>query len=85
MHIPERNNAYCAMNKMLAETVSAEKVDTAQRDALHTAAQGLDREISRRLVVAGVPEAMEQYRLGLITLNELGQLFLLAYTYEGKK
>lgn len=85
MHIPELNNAYYAMNKMLAETVSAKKADTAQRDALHTAAQALDQEISRRLVVAGVPEAMEQYQAGLITLNELGQLFLLAYTYEGKR
>lgn len=85
MHIPELNNAYCAMNKMLAETVSAEKVDTVKRDALHTAVQALDQEISRRLVVAGVPEAMEQYQAGLITLNELGQHFLLAYTYEGKK
>jgi hypothetical protein len=85
MHIPELNNAYCAMRKMLAETVSAKKVDTAQRDALHTAAQALDREISRRLVVAGIPEVMEQYAAGLITLNELGQHFLLAYTYEGKK
>lgn len=53
MHIPELNNAYCAMQKMLAETVSAKKVDTAQRDALHTAAQALDQEISRRRVVAG--------------------------------
>ena len=85
MYIPELNNAYCAMQKMLTETVSAKKVDTAQRDALHTAAQALDQEISRKLVVAGIPEAMEQYAAGLITLNELGQHFLLAYTYEGKK
>lgn len=73
------------MNKMLSETVSAKKVDTAQRDALHTAAQALDLEISRRLVVAGVPEVMEQYRVGMITLNELGQHFLMAYACEGKK
>lgn len=85
MHIHELNNAYCAMNKMLAETVSAKKVDTAQRDALHTAAQALDLEISRRLVVAGVPEVMEQYQAGMLTLNELGQHFILAYTYDGKK
>jgi len=85
MYIPELNNAYCAMNKMLAETVSAKKVDTFLTRYLHTAAQALDREISRKLVVAGVPEAMEQYAAGLITLNELGQHFLLAYAYEGKK
>lgn len=85
MYIPELNNAYCAMQKMLAETVSAQKVDTAKRDILHTAAQALDQEISRKLVVAGIPEVMEQYQAGMITLNELGQHFLLAYTYEGKK
>lgn len=85
MYTPELNNAYCAMNKMLAETVSAKKVDTAKRDTLHTTVQALDQEISRKLVAAGIPEAMEQYRAGLITLNELGQHFLLAYTYEGKK
>lgn len=85
MYIPELNNAYCAMQKMLAETVSAQKVDAAKRDALHTAAQALDQEISRKLVVAGIPEAMEQHSAGLITLNELGQHFLLAYMYEGRK
>jgi hypothetical protein len=85
MYIPELNNAYYAMQKMLAETVSAQKVDTAKRDALHTAAQALDQEISRKLVVAGIPEVMDQYREGLITLNELGQHFLLAYTHEGRK
>lgn len=85
MYIPELNNAYCAMNKMLAETVSAQKVDTDKRDTLHTTVQALDQEISRKLVLAGIPEVMEQYRAGLITLNELGQHFLLAYTYEGKK
>lgn len=85
MYIPELNNAYCAMHKMLAETVSAQKVDTTKRDTLHTTVQALDQEISRKLVVAGIPEAMEQYQAGLITLNELGQHFLLAYTYEGKK
>jgi len=85
MYIPELNNAYYAMQKMLAETVSAQEVDTAKRDALHTAAQALDQEISRKLVVAGIPEVMDQYREGLITLNELGQHFLLAYTHEGRK
>lgn len=85
MYITELNNAYCAMQKMLAETVTAQKVDTAKRDALHTAAQAFDQEISRKLVVAGILEVMEQYEEGLITLNELGQHFLLAYTYEGKK
>ena len=85
MYIPELNNAYCAMQKMLAETVSVEKVDTTKRDALHTTVQALDQEISRKLVLAEIPEVMEQYRAGLITLNELGQHFLLAYTYEGKK
>lgn len=85
MYIPELNNAYCAMHRMLTETVSAQKVDTTKRDTLRTTVQALDQEISRKLVVAGIPEAMEQYRAGLITLNELGHLFLLAYTYEGKK
>ena len=85
MYIPELNNAYCAMQKMYAETVSAKKVDTAKKDALYIAAQALDQEISRKLIVAGIPEVMEQYAAGLITLNELGQHFLLAYTYEGKK
>lgn len=85
MYISELNNAYCAMQKMLAETVSAKKVDTAKRDVLHTATQALDQEISRKLVVAEIPEALEQYQAGLITLHELGQYFLLAYTYEGRK
>lgn len=85
MYIPELNNAYCAMQKMLAETVSAQKVDTDKRDALSTAAYALDQEISRKLVVAGIPELMDQYQAGLITLNELGQHFLLAYMYEGRK
>lgn len=85
MHIPELNNAYCAMNKMLAETVSAEKVDTVKRDALHTAVQALDQEISRKLVAAGIPVALAEYQSGLLTLNELGHHFILAYTYEGKK
>ena len=85
MNVSELNNAYCAMQKMLAETVTAQKVDTAKRDALHTAVQALDQEISRKLVVAGVPDALAQYQAGMITLNELGQHFLLAYMYEGKK
>ena len=41
------------MRKALAETVSAQEVDTAKRDALHTAAQALDQEISRKLDAAG--------------------------------
>jgi len=85
MYVPELNHAYCAIQSMIAETVSAQKVDTAKRDALTTAAQALDQEISRKLVVAGVSAAVDQYQAGLITLNELGQHFLLAYTYEGKK
>ena len=85
MYIPELNNAYCATRKELAETVSAQKVDTAKRDILHTATRALDQEISRKLVAAGIPVALAEYAAGLITLNELGQHFLLAYTYEGKK
>ena len=85
MHIPELHNAFRALEAMLAYKVTAQKVDTAKREALHTAVQALDQEISRKLVVAGIPEVMEQYAAGLITLNELGQHFLLAYTYEGKK
>ena len=85
MYIPELNNAYCTTNKMLAETESAPKVDMAKRDALMTAAEALDQELSRKLVVAGVPDALEQYRAGMITLNELGQHFLMAYACEDKK
>lgn len=85
MYVSELNHAYCAIQSMIAETVSAQKVDTAKRDALTTAAQALDQEISRKLVVAGIPELMDQYRAGMITLHELGQHFLLAYIYEGKK
>lgn len=85
MNVPELHNSYHAMRKMLSEAESAQKVDTDKRNALCTAVQALDHEISRKLVVAGVPEVMEQYQAGLITLNELGQHFLLAYTYEGKR
>lgn len=85
MYVPELNNAYCAIQSMLTESVAAKKVDTDKRDALSTAACALDQEISRKLVVAGIPELMDQYQAGTITLNELGQHFLLAYSYEGKK
>lgn len=85
MYVPELNNAYCTIQSMLTESVAAKKVDTDKRDALSTAAYALDQEISRKLVVAGIPELMDQYQAGLITLNELGQHFLLAYSYEGKK
>lgn len=85
MYVPKLNNAFHAIQSMIAETVSAQKVDMAKRDALMTAAEALDQELSRKLVVAGIPELMDQYRAGMITLNELGQHFLLAYMYEGKK
>lgn len=79
MDVTELNNAFHALESMIAETVTAPKVDMAKRDALTTAAGALDQELSRKLVVAGVPDALEQYRAGMITLNELGQQFLLAY------
>lgn len=85
MYVPKLNNAFHAIQSMIAETVSAQKVDMAKRDALMTAAEALDQELSRKLVVAGVPDALEQYRAGMITLNELGHHFILAYTYECKK
>ena len=85
MNVIELNSAFRALEAMLSETVFAQEVDTAKRDALHTAVKALDQEISRKLVVAGIPEVMDQYRAGLITLNELGQHFLLAYTYDGEK
>lgn len=85
MYVPKLNNAFHAIQSMIAETVTAPKVDMAKRDALMTAAEALDQELSRKLVVAGIPELMDQYRAGLITLHELGQHFLLVYIYEGKK
>lgn len=79
MNVIELNNAFRALELMIAETVTAQKVDTAKRDALMTAAGALDQELSRKLVVADVPEALAQYQAGMITLNELGQQFLRAY------
>lgn len=79
MHITELNNAFRALESMIAEAVSVQKVDTATRDALMTAAGALDRELSRKLVAVDVPEALAQYQAGMITLNEFGQQFLRAY------
>lgn len=85
MNVPELYNSYHAMRKMLSETESAQKVDTDKRNALRTAVRALDQEISRKLVVARLPEVMDQYQAGLITLNELGQHFLMAYACEDEK
>ena len=79
MNVIELNNAFHAVQSMIAETVTAQKVDMAKRDVLMTAAGALDQELSRKLIVAGVSAAVDQYQAGLITLNELGQQFLLAY------
>lgn len=85
MYVPELYNSYHAMRKMLSETESAQKVDTDKRNALRTAVQALDKEISRKLVAAGLPVTLAQYQAGLVTLNELGQHFLMAYACEDKK
>lgn len=79
MDVTELNHAFRAVQSMIAETVATPKVDTARRDVLITAAGALDQELSRKLIVAGVSAAVDQYQAGLITLNELGQQFLLAY------
>lgn len=79
MDVTELNHAFHAVQSMIAETVAAQKVDMAKRDVLMTAAGALDQELSRKLIVAGVSAAVDQYQAGMITLNELGQHFLLAY------
>lgn len=79
MDVTELNNAFRAIESMLTEAVTAQKVDIEKRNALATAAEALDRELSQKLTDACLPEAMDQYQRGMITLNELGQQFLLAY------
>lgn len=85
MNVPELYNSYHAMRKMLAETESAQKADTDKCNALRTAVQALDQEISRKLAAAGLLVILAEYQAGLVTLNELGQHFLMAYACEDKK
>lgn len=60
MDVTELNNAFHTIQSMIAETVTAQKVDMAKRDALMAAAGALDQELSRKLAVAGLSAAADQ-------------------------